>query len=88
MRSSDRRAVASSKKAMSRANRAVEKSRPNGLAGSRPVKKSQSTAPFKANSAADPAKTNRIVSPSPQMDRTIEPGATKGRITMQRVRGD
>jgi hypothetical protein len=41
------------------------------------VKKSQSTALFRANSAAEPAKINRTNSVSPQIFLTIEPRATK-----------
>jgi hypothetical protein len=48
-----------------------------GSAGIFPVKKSQSTALFKANSAAEPAKINRTNSVSPQIFLTIEPRVTK-----------
>ena len=41
------------------------------------MKKSQSTALFKANSAAEPAKINRTNSVSPQIFLTTEPRATK-----------
>src|SRR5262245_20829212 len=48
-----------------------------GSFGTLPVKNSQSTARLSANSAADPAKTRRIISPSPQILRTTEPRRTK-----------
>lgn len=61
---------------MCRAYSAVLKKRPIGSRGIAPVKNSQSTARLSANSAAEPAKTSRITSASPQIPRTIDPGAT------------
>jgi len=57
-----------------------------GSAGILPVKKSRSTALFKANSAAEPAKTNRTNSVSPRIFLTIEPRVTKSGFNGSAVR--
>ena len=59
----------------------VEKSLPNGSAGNRPVKYSQSTALFKANSAAAPANMKSIVSDLPQIRLTMDCLWTKNSIS-------
>src|SRR5215217_5767292 len=58
----------------------VENKRPSGSAGNWPVKYSQSTALFNANSAAAPAKIKRIVSLFPHIWRTTDCLATKNSI--------
>src|SRR5215207_7436528 len=50
-----------------------------GSLGIFPVKKNQSTARLRANSAAEPAKMSSTNSGSPQIFLTTEPGATKSR---------
>jgi|GEM_PF-5927422 len=77
MRSMVRRAADSGAKNIFGAKAAALNSRPMGSAGRRLVKNSQSTALLRANSAAAPVNTSRIMSELPQISRPIEPSSTK-----------